>query len=67
MVIGVVGSTRRGALRVVTAGVRSTLSEPRAVASAVVWTPVYSGVRQPVSDEVRTGDADAERFYALCR
>ena len=50
----------RGLLKALTACVRSTLPEARAVASAVVRTPAEGGKRMPVSGEARTGDAEVE-------
>ena len=51
MVIGVVRSTRRGALKVVTADVRSTLS----ASSAMTRTSEEDVMRKPVTGEVRSG------------
>ena len=51
VVIGVVGSTRRGALKAVTADVRSTLSASPSAAR----TPEEDVMRKPVTGEARTG------------
>ena len=53
---GVVGSTRRGALKVVTAEVRSTLS----ALSAVTRTPEEDVMRKAVTGETRIGEADED-------
>ena len=57
---GSVSERRREGCLALTAGVRSTLPEARAAASAVVRTPESGGVRGPVWGEARTGDADGE-------
>ncbi len=50
----------RGVLTEPMAEVRSAAPEARAVASAVVRTPVHGKVRKPVTGEARTGEAKAE-------
>ena len=57
VVIGVVRSTRRGALKAVTAEVRSTLS----ASSAEVRKAEEDVMRKRVTGEARIGDTDAER------
>ncbi len=57
VVIGVVGSTRRGALKAVTADVLSTLSASPSVAR----TPEEDVMRKPVTAKPAPGDADDER------
>ncbi len=56
VVIGVVGSTRRGALKAVTADVRSTLS----ASSALTRTPEDGVMRKPVTGEARTRRRERE-------
>ena len=57
---GNVSERRREGCLALTAGVRSTLPEAQAAASAVVRTLEGSGVREPVWGEAHTGDADGE-------